>query len=138
MMTSEQRYFFDTTGYLHLTNALASTELAATQAAVQRYIDTPPEELPPGFTAHGGGYAHSFAFDKALEALTLHPSIWPVVKELTADKPRFVSGSLRVNTWDDFGVVPCTAPAKNLGHRRRATTSATAASTATTSSASST
>ncbi len=43
MMTSEQRYFFDTTGYLHLPSALDSTELAAAQAAVQRYIDTPPE-----------------------------------------------------------------------------------------------
>ena len=47
MMTSENRYFFDTTGYLHLPSALDSTELAAAQAVVQRYIDTPPEELPP-------------------------------------------------------------------------------------------
>ena len=73
-MTPDQRYLFDTTGYLHLPGALDSTELAAAQAAVQRYIDPPPEELPPGFAAHGGGYAHSFAFDKVLEALTLHPA----------------------------------------------------------------
>ena len=53
MMTSEQRYFFDTTGYLHLPSALDSTELAAAQAAVQRYIDTPPEKLPPGFVCAG-------------------------------------------------------------------------------------
>jgi len=108
-MTSEQRYFFDTTGYLHLSGALDSTELAAAQTAVQRYIDTPPEELPPGFAANGGGYAHGFAFDKVLETLALHPSIWPIVKELTADKPRFASGNLRVNTCSDseFGLLHC-------------------------------
>ena len=57
-MTPDQHYLFDTTGYLHLPGTLDSTELAAAQAAVQRYIDTPPEELPPGFAAHGGGFAH--------------------------------------------------------------------------------
>ncbi len=109
MMTPEQRYFFDTTGYLHLPNALDPAELAAAQAAVQRYIDTPPEELPPSFAANGGSYAHGFAFDKALEALTMHPSTWPIVKELTADRPRFASGSLRVNTCADrqFGPLHC-------------------------------
>jgi ectoine hydroxylase-related dioxygenase (phytanoyl-CoA dioxygenase family) len=115
MMTSEQRYFFDTTGCLHLPSALDATELAAAHAAVHGYIDTPPEELPPGFAAHGGGYAHSLAFAKALEALTLHPSTWPIVEELTADKPRVVSGSLRVSTWDDFGFGPLHCSREEFG-----------------------
>ena len=49
MMTPEQRYLFDVTGYLHLKNALTDEELKAAQAAANEYINTPTEELPPGF-----------------------------------------------------------------------------------------
>ena len=48
-MTPEQRYFFDLTGYLHLDGVLQGAQLAAAQEAAQRYIDTPPEQLPEGF-----------------------------------------------------------------------------------------
>ena len=34
------------------------------------------------------GYQQEFAFDKSLEALTMHPAIWPIIKELTADPDR--------------------------------------------------
>ena len=109
MMTSEQRYFFDTSGYLHLEGVLQGLELRAAQEAVQRYIDTPPGELPPGFEAKDRNYSHEFAFDKSLEALTVHPRTWSIVKELTGGKPRFASGSLRVNTHEDntFGALHC-------------------------------
>ena len=73
-MTPEQRYWFDLTGYLHIRDAMSADELTAAQKAAQRYIDTPPEELPPGFGVDGKRYLHGFAFDKALERLVFHPS----------------------------------------------------------------
>ena len=101
MMTPEQRYAFDLTGYLHLKNVLSGEDLERAQRAAERYVQTPVEELPPGFAAEAGNYAHGFAFDKALEVLTRHPITWPIIRELTNDKPQFVSGSLRVNTHED-------------------------------------
>jgi len=45
MMTPEQRYLFDVTGYLHLKNALSPDELKAGQEATQRYITQKPQEV---------------------------------------------------------------------------------------------
>ena len=106
MMTPEQRYFFDATGFLHLEKVLEGGELQKVQDAVERYVRTPADELPPGFAARNGGYSHGFAFDKHLEALTVHPRVWPIVKELTGDKPRFASGTLSINTHERKSVVP--------------------------------
>ena len=102
-MTPEQHYLFDLTGYLHLEKVLEGEELSRTQEAAERYIATPPEELPPGFgfdseRNHFGWYFHAFAFDKALEALVMHPETWPLVRELTNDRPRFVLGNMMVDT----------------------------------------
>ncbi len=94
-MTPEQRYFFDTSGYLYLKGVLTGEALRKAQEAVDRYIRTPLDERPPGFEAEAGSYPHSFAFDKALEALVFHPATWPIVKELTANKPRLASGIFR-------------------------------------------
>ena len=73
--------------------------------AADRYISSSPDDLPPGFSIHYAdgpqhldGHAHGFAFDKALEALTMHPVTWPIIKEPTGNKPRFTSGTLAVNT----------------------------------------
>jgi hypothetical protein len=101
-MTEEQRYFFDLTGYLHLKNVLSPEELQAAQEAADRYIRMRPEEWPPGF---GGDlerpdftpYKNGFAFDKALEALALHPTTWPILMEFTDGRPRFGSGTLAHN-----------------------------------------
>jgi hypothetical protein len=97
MMTPEQRYLFDVFGYLLIEDALSPDELKACQAATERYINTPPDELPPGFGIDGKRHLHGFAFDKSLEALTRHPAIWPIVKELTNNKPRLISGTLQVD-----------------------------------------
>jgi len=101
-LTPEQRYFFDLTGYLHLEGVLQGAQLAAAQEAAQRYIDTPPEDVPAGLEInlereHFNWYINAFAFDKALEALTLHPQTWPIVRELTDDRPRLTSGNLMVD-----------------------------------------
>lgn len=96
-MTSEQRYLFDVFGYLHIENALSPEELKACQDATARYIDTPPDQLPPGFGVDGKRHLNGFAFDKCLEALTRHPSIWPIIRELTNNKPRLNSGTLQVD-----------------------------------------
>ena len=93
-MTPEQRYLFDLTGYLHLENALSEEELKNAREATERHLNTPEEELPAGFGIDGRRYLHGFAFDKCLEALTMHPATWPIIKELTNDKPRFASGTL--------------------------------------------
>ena len=101
-MTPEQRYFFDLTGYLHLEGVLQGEELKAAQAAAQRYIDTPPEQVPAGLKInlereHFNWYINAFAFDKALEALTVHPATWPIIKELTDEGPRLTSGNMMVD-----------------------------------------
>ena len=92
MMTPDQRYFFDLTGYLHLEGVLQGEELQKAQEAAQRYIDTPPDQVPDGFEInlereHFNWYLHAFAFDKALEALTMHPVTWPIIKELLDEQP---------------------------------------------------
>ena len=46
---------------------------------------------------HFNWYINAFAFDKPLEALTLHPKTWPILKELTDDRPRLTSGNLMVD-----------------------------------------
>ena len=97
MMTAEQRYRFDLHGYLHLRNALSAEELAAARTAAERYVDTPPEKLPEGFGVDGKRFLHGFAFDRALERLAMHPSIWPIVTELTRGRPRLSRGTLQVN-----------------------------------------
>ncbi len=93
MMTGEQ-CDTDLRGFLHLRNALTADELAASRAAAERYLDTPPEEMPPGFRFDGRRLEHGFAFDRALERLAMHPSIWPIVKELTRGRSRLVTGML--------------------------------------------
>ena len=99
-MTPEQRYLFDINGYLHIRQVLNAEELAAAQAAVDRYISTPEEELAEGFSRSEDGkyYANGFAFDKALEALVVHPGIWPIIKEFTHDCPAFSRETLIVDT----------------------------------------
>ena len=109
-MTPEQHYLFDVTGYLHLQNVLSERELQDAQGAAERYVQTPYEERPPGFKGDNPEkYIYGFAFDKALEALALHPITWPIIKELTSDKPRLYNGTLAVNTHkhDYFGVWHC-------------------------------
>ena len=102
MMTPDQRYFFDLTGYLHLEGVLQGEELQKAQEAAQRYIDTPPDQVPDGFEInlereHFNWYLHAFAFDKALEALTMHPVTWPIIKELLDEQPRLIGGHMMVD-----------------------------------------
>ena len=112
-MTPEQRYLFDITGYLHIKGAVTGKDLEKVQEAATRYIYCPPDERPPGFVTKPPdlpveglgnrpqvGYQHGFAFDKSLETLTMHPAIWPIIKELTADMPRFVSGNMGYQQYD--------------------------------------
>ena len=101
-MTPEQRYFFDLTGYLHLHGVLSESELRPAQDAGQRYIDTPPDQLPEGFRIdlnrqHFNWYLYAFAFDKALERLTMHPKTWPILLELTGGKPKLGGGNMMVD-----------------------------------------
>ncbi|MAT75622.1 hypothetical protein CMK14_10825 [Candidatus Poribacteria bacterium] len=107
MMTPEQRYLFDMTGYLHIEGAVTGENLKDVQEAANQYIYCHPNDRSPGFGPRGEElsveelgnrplirYQHGFAFDRCLEALTTHPAIWPILKELTANMPRLVSGTL--------------------------------------------
>ena len=101
-MTPEQRYFFDVAGYLHLENALSDEELRRAREAAERYVSSPPEQLPPDFRGRElepgfFGYDNGFAFDRALELLTTHPATLPIICDLTHDKPRFGSGTMLVD-----------------------------------------
>lgn len=93
-MTPEQRYFFDVTGYLHLENVITGDELKAAQEAADTYINASPEELPDGFDASGKHLPNGFAFSRALEALTMHPATWSIIKELTNNKPQLARGTM--------------------------------------------
>ena len=98
MMTPEQRYLFDLTGYLHLKNVLTGETLRKCQEAVESYINTPEEQLPEDFgTKNGRMYENGFAWAKCLEALVFHPAYWSIVRELTSRKPRFLRGTMLVN-----------------------------------------
>jgi len=99
-MTPEQRYLFDLNGFLHLKNALDQEELKAAQEAADRYVSTPPEDLPPGFYVDANRYVDGFAFDKALERLLFHPKTWPIISECTNDCPRLSGGTLQVSFAD--------------------------------------
>ena len=101
-MTPDQRYFFDLHGYLHLRKALSQEELHAAREAAERYVATPEDDLPEGFGKDGKRHLHGFAFDKSLEHLALHPTTWPIVKELTNERPRLTSGTLQVNIPDQI------------------------------------
>lgn len=94
MMTPEQRYLFDVTGYLHLKNVIENEKLKAAQEAANEYINTPTEELPPGFDSSAKNLPNGFAFAKPLEALTMHRSTWPIIKELTNEKPQLLRGTM--------------------------------------------
>ena len=105
MMTPEQRYLLDTTGYLHLKNVLNAEELERARDAAERLISTPREDLPVGINKQEGQsaswqdkYRRGVTFDRAFEHLTMHPAIWPIVKELTGNKPCLCRGNLMVNT----------------------------------------
>ena len=108
-MTPEQRYIFNVSGYLHIKKALTPEELKNAQDAVNRYMNMRPEELPAGCSggmtteASTGGYTNAFAFDKALEHLVMHQATWPIIKELSADKPRMALGgnSLRISSHEN-------------------------------------
>lgn len=99
-MTPTQRYLFDLQGYLHIPAVLSDEELAAGRAAIDRYMSTPDEELPEGFSrsADGKNYENGFAFDRALESIVVHPKLWPIIREFTHDKPAFTRGTLLVDT----------------------------------------
>lgn len=69
-MTPEQRYFFDVFGYLHLRDAIEPEDLTAAQEAAERYVNTKPDEVPPGFhidQKRDGWtrFEYGFAFDRA-------------------------------------------------------------------------
>jgi len=47
-------------------------------------------------------YENGFAYDRSLEAMTMSPATWPIIKELTDNKPRLVSGTLSYQSyWED-------------------------------------
>ena len=114
-MTPEQRYLFDITGYLHIEGALTGSDLEKAQAAADQYIYSDPAQYPPGFrtrprdlTAEQAGnlplirYENGFAYDRSLEAMTMSPATWPIIKEFTDNKPRLVSGTLSYQSyWED-------------------------------------
>ena len=102
-MTPEQRYTFDAAGYLYLPNAMSPAELQEAREALDRLTSTPPEQLKGEFDYVNQGdvfyhYYHAFAYDKALERLVTHHSTWPIIKELTADKPGLMRGNLKIDT----------------------------------------
>ena len=74
MMTPEQRYLFDVTGYLHLKNVMSEEELRAAQAAAEEYINTPTEKLPPGFDSSEKNLPNGFAFRETFRSTYTAPS----------------------------------------------------------------
>jgi ectoine hydroxylase-related dioxygenase (phytanoyl-CoA dioxygenase family) len=96
-MTEEQRYLLDLWGYLHIKSAFSGKELTSATEAAKRYVDSDPTGLPDGFGIEGKRHLHGFAFDKSLERLATHASIWPIIKEITKGRPRLTSGTLQID-----------------------------------------
>ena len=126
-MTPEQRYLFDVTGYLHIEGALTGADLEKAQVAADQYIYSDPAQYPPGFrtrprdlTAEQAGnlplirYENGFAYDRSLEAMTMSPVTWPIIKEFTDNKPRLVSGTLSYQSYFE-DQPPFSSPATNPG-----------------------
>ena len=93
-MTEEQRYLLDLWGYIHIRNAFSGKELSNALSAAERFVNSKPEELPLGFGIEGKRHLNGFAFDKSLERLATHPTIWPIIREVTKGRPRLTSGTL--------------------------------------------
>ena len=92
--TDEQRYLFDTFGWVKVAGVLEGEELAECQAAAQEYMDTPAEDHPEGLgVTPGGKFLHSLAWAPCLERLAMHPRLWPIVLELTDGKPKMGAAS---------------------------------------------
>ena len=65
MMTTEQRYLFDVTGYLHLRKAISEKDLALAQQAANNYINSSQDDLSSDFGSTDGRlYENGFAFHK--------------------------------------------------------------------------
>lgn len=118
-MTPNQRYLFDLRGYLHLENVLTAQELSSAQEAIEKLVQSAPNKLPPGIQRSGEGFSNGFSADKSLEVLTLHPSTWPIIKEFTANKPRFNRGSLVVNTHHRQEITPLHCAREHFHWTRR-------------------
>ena len=108
-MTPSQRFLLDMNGFLHLRNVLEGDDLAAAQAAAERYNSAPPDELPEPFRAmrqrqDAETYARTpnlashlswaIGLDKSLEQIVFHPKLWPIILELTNGKPQLRSGHM--------------------------------------------
>ena len=117
-MTPEMRYLLDLNGYLHLRSVLSSRELSACRAAADRHValcaavssGDATAAIPEGFgngakpgQPGGKGYDNGYAWEKPLEQLVFHRSIWPIVLELTGGKPALSTGTMIV---DDMALGP--------------------------------
>jgi hypothetical protein len=94
-MDVEQRYLLDLQGFLIVKGVLSAEELTAAQQAAGRYADAAftagQEGLPGGFGQKGARSSNMWcgvAYDKALEWLCWHPRIWPMILELTDNRPQ--------------------------------------------------
>lgn len=96
-MSPEERYWFDLSGYLHLKAVLQGEELHCVQQAAERFLNTPEEELPPGYTIGDKAYHHAIGFDRAIDQLAVHPRIWPIVREFTKDRPQMSGSGITVD-----------------------------------------
>ena len=92
--TDEQRYLFDTHGYVQIPDVLGPEELAECRAAARDYMSTAEADMPEGFgRTPGKKFLHSLAWSPALERLCMHPRLWPIVLELTDGKPKMGAAS---------------------------------------------
>ena len=116
-MDDDQRYLLDLQGFLHITGARGSAELARCRAAADRVVALEAKGgLPdgcvlekvgaawqPGDDSVGSHYDKVFSVEPALEALAFHPKVFPAVCELTDQHPKLRDGVLicddnRINT----------------------------------------
>ena len=122
-MPEKQKYLFDLTGYIHLKNVLATDELSKAQKAIDRLLEIPSDELPPGIgRSNGNGdtsFSNGFSADKSLESLTWHPVTRPIINELTGGQPRLNRGSLIVNRHHNQKMTPLHCAREDCGWQTR-------------------
>lgn len=103
-MLPEERYWFDLTGYLHLKAVLEEEELTRVQQAAERFLNTPEEELPPGYTIRDKAYHHAIGFDRAIDNLAVHPRLWPIIREFTNERPQMSGSGITVDRQGEGGL----------------------------------
>jgi hypothetical protein len=98
-LTHAERYLLDVHGIVVLRGALSTSEVEAARGAVERSLQTPAPSTSSRTTIDD----HVLG-EPALQAITTHPRLLPVLLELMEGQPRLVGAACAVKVPDSGGL----------------------------------